>query len=169
MSAKFPAPIRNRGHFRKGQSGNPAGRPRGTRNKATLRVEALLAGGEPRVTRGVAERALDSGDPALLRYCLVRLLPPARRRRVELDLSPGNDADALATIIRAMADGLVSPLEARDIARSIAARRPTVATGDLERRLAELERVERESAAYPPCPSPASRERVASAASRVRV
>jgi Family of unknown function (DUF5681) len=30
--------------FRKGQSGNPSGRPRGARNKTTLAVEALLDG-----------------------------------------------------------------------------------------------------------------------------
>src|SRR6266851_295765 len=133
----------NRGHFRKGQSGNPAGRPRGARNKTTMAVEALFAGGAPRLTRAVVERALDSGDPALPRYCLVRILPPARRRRVELDRPAGNDADtiaaALAVIVRAVAEGVLSPLEASGIAKPIAARCRMVEMGDLERRVAELE------------------------------
>jgi uncharacterized protein DUF5681 len=32
------------GRFKKGQSGNPDGRPRGSRNKTTLAVDALLDG-----------------------------------------------------------------------------------------------------------------------------
>jgi hypothetical protein len=35
---------KQRGGFAPGQSGNPAGRPKGARNKATLAVEALLVG-----------------------------------------------------------------------------------------------------------------------------
>jgi len=30
--------------FKKGQNGNPGGRPKGTRNKTTLAIEALLDG-----------------------------------------------------------------------------------------------------------------------------
>src|SRR5260221_4801358 len=135
MSAESPASTRNPGHFQKGQSGNPAGRPRGARNKATLATEALLGGTAARLTREVVERALDSGDPVLLHFCLTRLLPPARGRRVALDLARGSDAGAvaaaLATTVRAMAEGVISPLEASDIAEVIAARRGAIQTFDL--------------------------------------
>src|SRR5216683_5670010 len=148
------APARNRGRFQKGQSGNPAGRPRGARNKATLAAEALLGGEAERLTRAVIERALDSGDSVLLRFCLTRLLPPARGRRVVLDLAAGSDAGAvsasLAATIRAMAEGIISPLEASDVARVIEAQRRAVEADDLDRRLARLERATSES-----CPSPA--------------
>src|SRR5260221_14662938 len=137
MSAESPASTRNPGHFQKGQSGNPAGRPRGARNKATLATEALLGGTAARLTREVVERALDSGDPVLLRFCLTRLLPPARGRRVALDLARGSDAGAvaasLAATIRAMAEGVISPLEARDVARVIERQRRAVTAADSDR------------------------------------
>ena len=55
--------------FRKGQSGNPSGRPRGARNKTTLAVEALLDGEAEVLTRKAIERAKD-GDSVALRLCL---------------------------------------------------------------------------------------------------
>jgi hypothetical protein len=67
--------------FRKGQSGNPSGRPRGARNKATLAVEALLDGEAEALTRKAIERALE-GDTTALRLCLDRLLPPRKDRLV---------------------------------------------------------------------------------------
>jgi uncharacterized protein DUF5681 len=35
--------VRPGGRFQTGQSGNPAGRPRGSRNKVTLKPEGMLA------------------------------------------------------------------------------------------------------------------------------
>jgi len=56
-------PGRARGRpFEKGRSGNPGGRRRGSRNKATLAAAALLAGGSDAVTRKAVETAL-GGDP----------------------------------------------------------------------------------------------------------
>ena len=45
------------GRFPKGQSGNPAGRPPGTRNAATRLAEALLSDAAPDITRATLERA----------------------------------------------------------------------------------------------------------------
>ena len=43
--------------FEPDQSGNPAGQPKGSRNKATLAVEALLDGEAEEITRKVIELA----------------------------------------------------------------------------------------------------------------
>ena len=61
------------GHFSKGTSGNPAGRPPGSRDRATLLMESLLEGEAEQLTRKAIELAL-AGDIATLRLCLERLI-----------------------------------------------------------------------------------------------
>jgi hypothetical protein len=142
--ANQPSTSSNPSHFQKGQSGNPAGRPAGSRNKATLAAEAMLEGELERLTREAIDRAMD-GDPLLLRLCITRLMPAPRGRRVQLDLAGGGDvADVAASLeatIRAVAEGVISPLEATDLAEVIELQRRTVETVDLERRLAHLEKI----------------------------
>jgi hypothetical protein len=161
MSEEITNSAENPGHFQKGQSGNPAGRPLGARNRATVAAEALLEGEAERLTREAIERALDSGDSALLRFCLSRILPPARGQRVTLELFEGNHAEAVAATVEAVATGLISPLEASGVAALLEGQRRAVETLDLEQRLAHLEGytgdpehfARRRLQAEPPCPS----------------
>jgi hypothetical protein len=69
--------MSNKGQFGAGQSGNPAGRPKGARNHTTRAVEALLDGEAEALTRKAIEMALDGDGPAM-RLCLDRLCHPAR-------------------------------------------------------------------------------------------
>jgi hypothetical protein len=50
------------GTFQKGQSGNPSGRPAGSRNKATLALDALLDGEGEAITRKAIELAKAATD-----------------------------------------------------------------------------------------------------------
>src|SRR5476651_2449841 len=131
----------NPGQFRRGQSGNPAGRPRGARNRAALALAALLDEEGPRLMREAIDRALD-GDSLLLRCCVARMVPVPRGRPVELDLAAGSGADdvlaSLAATVRAMAEGTISPLEASDVAEVLEGQRRAIETHDLERRLSRL-------------------------------
>src|SRR5713226_248592 len=142
MPVEIAASPSNPSQFQKGQSGNPAGRPPGSRNKKTLAAETLLEGELERLTREAIDRAMD-GDALLLRLCITRLLPAPRGRRVQLDLAGGGEiADVAASLeatIRAVAEGVISPLEATDVAEIIEVQRRTVETLDLARRLAHLE------------------------------
>lgn len=101
--------------FRPGQSGNPAGRPKGTRNRATLAVEALLEGEAKALTRKAIELAL-GGDTTALRLCLERLMPPRKDRPVSLALPAVATADdagkAIGAVLAAAADGKITPSEA---------------------------------------------------------
>jgi hypothetical protein len=54
--------------FEKGESGNPAGRPRGARNRATLLMENLLADDAEAIGRKAVEMA-KGGDMAAIRLC----------------------------------------------------------------------------------------------------
>lgn len=59
--------------FAKGQSGNPAGRPKGSKNKSTLFVE-LLEDDLPGLISVLRGKALD-GDMNAMRLLLERLVP----------------------------------------------------------------------------------------------
>jgi hypothetical protein len=62
------------GRFPKGVSGNPTGRPKGTRNRATRLAESLLDGEARALARKAVELAL-GGDVTALKLCLERLIP----------------------------------------------------------------------------------------------
>jgi predicted transcriptional regulator len=110
--------------FQPGVSGNPAGRPKGSRNKATLAAEALLDGEAQTLTAKAIELA-HSGDTIALRLCLDRILPPRRERVVIVDLPEivqGTDAaKALSAILKAVAAGELTPSEAKALSDMVAA------------------------------------------------
>jgi hypothetical protein len=111
------------GRFAKGRSGNPAGRPKGARNQATVLAEQLEEAGPDLLARAV-RRAFD-GDAVTLRALLGHMLPRPGDRTVELDLPPGaeTDDDAMfAATFRAVADGVISPADALRIGRLVALR-----------------------------------------------
>jgi hypothetical protein len=133
-------PYPNR--FRPGESGNPAGRPRGSRNRAALLMEQLLGEEIEDVTRAAAEKAR-KGDVGAMRLCMQRAAPAARGRAVLLDL-PANAtiedlSAAMTRTIEAMGAGEITPTEAEEIARVLDVQRRFVETLELERRLTQLE------------------------------
>ncbi|WP_425405852.1 DUF5681 domain-containing protein [Hwanghaeella sp.] len=130
--------------FQPGQSGNPNGRPKGSRNKATIAVETILDGEAEALTRKAIELAL-GGDGQALRICLDRICPPRKGRTIELNLPDMKDANGVAeaqsAVLQAVGEGTVSPDEGKVIADIIEARRKAIETLDHEKRLAVLERV----------------------------
>jgi hypothetical protein len=78
-------PTTNKVPWSKGISGNPSGRPAGSRNKATRAMEALVEGEAEQLTRKALEMVLN-GDPVALRLCFERLLPARKDRPIELNL-----------------------------------------------------------------------------------
>jgi Family of unknown function (DUF5681) len=127
------------GRFKKGRSGNPAGRRRGVRNKATEAAERLLEA----LTRRAVERALE-GDPTALRLCLDRIIPPRRGRTVRLAGAPpvrsaADLGDTMAAIATAATGGAITPGEAAELARVVEIFVRAIETSDFERRLRQLE------------------------------
>ncbi len=108
------------GRFLPKSSGNPAGRPKGSRNRTTLAAQALLDGEAEALTRKAIELAL-AGDPVALRLCLERILPRREERLVELPL-PEVETDeevtsAMAAVIQAVGAGILMPGEAETMSR----------------------------------------------------
>ena len=135
--------------FEKGRSGNPAGRPRGARNRATRAMQKLLDGESDALTRKAVELALD-GNTTALRLCLDRLLAPRRDRAAPLKLPPVEDAGglagAMAAITAAAGNGEISSTEAGRWARLVAVFLNALDAYDYEQRLHALEK--RLSTAY---------------------
>ncbi len=123
--------------FGKGQSGNPAGRPRGTKNRATRIAQLLLDGEAAALSRKAIELAL-AGDAFALKLCLDRILAPQRHRAVELELPALRDAadlaGAMAAVSAAAARGEITPGEAVELAQVIDTAIRAYKTCDVERR-----------------------------------
>ena len=115
--------------FPKGQSGNPAGRPRGSSNRATRAAEMLLDGEAAALTRKAVELAL-AGDQAALRLCLDRTVAPRRERAVELALPP---------IRGAVGRGAITPGEGFTLSQMMETFLRAIDASDFEGRLRELE------------------------------
>jgi Family of unknown function (DUF5681) len=73
--------------FEPGQSGNPAGKPKGARNKTTLAVEALLDGEAETLTRKAIELA-KAGDLAALGCASTGLLRLGKTAPCSLSYRP---------------------------------------------------------------------------------
>ena len=130
------------GHFVKGFSGNPAGRPLGSRNHATRTAEILLDGEAEALTRKAVSLALD-GDALALRLCLDRVIAPRRDRPAQFALPPIADAadaaNTMAAITSAVAEGALTPGEGAEVAKVVDTYVRTLEASDFERRLKALE------------------------------
>ena len=126
--------------FQPGQSGNPAGRPRGSRNRRTIAAERLFEEHAEKLTTTAIELATQ-GHPMALRLCMDRICP-TKDRPVAFEL-PGmaTAADAVAamgSVVQGVADGDLTPRDAAQIAAVIQAFARTLSTAELERELRDL-------------------------------
>src|SRR5262245_12667494 len=130
--------------FQPGQSGNPAGKPKGTRNKTTLAVEALLDGEAETLTRKAIELA-KRGDLGALRVCLDRIAPPRKDRPVMFELPPitsaADAAKAAAALLEAVALGDLTPAEASELGKLVEAYVKALEATEFAERLTKLEQL----------------------------
>lgn len=128
--------------WKPGQSGNPKGRPPGSRNRVTLVALAAMEEGADAIAKKIVEMA-KQGDMSAARMVLERLVPPAKERPVFLSLPDTDTAagitQAQAAILRAVAAGDLLPGEAATLAGIVEVRRKAFETQALEQRIATLE------------------------------
>jgi len=128
--------------FQKGECGNPAGRPRGSRNRATLLMESLLADDAEAIGRKAIEMA-KQGDMAAIRLCMDRLSPPRKGEPVAFELpplyKPADSVTAAAEIVAAVAAGELTPSEAAELAKVVDVYVRAIATKAFDERLTKLE------------------------------
>jgi Family of unknown function (DUF5681) len=128
--------------FEKGQSGNPAGRPPGARNKATLLAEAMFEGEAEAIVRMAIGKAKE-GDMTAIRLCLDRVIPRQRDRATAFDLPPiDSAADALAaltTIVAGVRAGDLTAAEGSELSKLVDHYLRALEAKDFEARLHMLE------------------------------
>jgi hypothetical protein len=125
------------------ERGNKAGkgRPPGSRNKKGIFLDMLEDRGEAIITKGIF-MAL-SGDRALQRLCIERLIPMAQppptrfrlpKNKGELDLK-----ELLQSVLKQTASGCLSPQQALDLAAFAETCARTVGNVENEKRIAAME------------------------------
>jgi len=130
-----------RGRFRPGVSGNPSGRPKGSRAVIRNAILEAVEDISPGLVRKGAEMAL-AGDSGLLVWFLSRLIPPARDRLIPLKLPAVNTpADALAALNLISVEvgaGEVSPSEGAALAGLVSQQLRAVEASDLAEKIEAL-------------------------------
>ena len=146
--------------FKKGESGNPNGKPSGTANRLTIAMrEQISAGANPigllqRVACGEAIE-IGSGDdkqtvtPTLEQMIRAasklvdKVLPDAKDGALKFDIgkitSPAEALEALGRVAQAVGEGQLTPSEASAVNAIINDFLTTYETTELERRLRDLE------------------------------
>ena len=118
------------------------GRPKGSRNKATLAIESLLQGQAEALTQTAVSKALE-GDSVALRLCMERIAPAPRDNPVEFALPPMNNAldasQVAGRVLTAVSEGNLTPIEATRVMGLIDSYRRTLELTEIEDRLQALE------------------------------
>lgn len=128
--------------WKKGESGNPAGKPKGTRNRMTNLAIAVLEK-DVEAIAGVVTAAALGGDLQAARLVIERLVPPIRERGVSLVLPPIDALEGVSAAQQAILDAVCAgdllPGEGTTLSGIVEQRRKAIESQELEQRIAALE------------------------------
>lgn len=125
--------------FKKGDRANPAGRPKGTKDKRT-ELRELLKPHAPALVKKAVQLALD-GDTTALRLCVDRIIPPIKSYEapVKLEGFDGTLSEQGQSILRAMGNGKLASSQTASLLQALAAQTRIVEAEELEKRVKALE------------------------------
>lgn len=125
--------------FQPGQSGNPAGRPKGIPDRRTALRKKLDEQG-PKLLTVALDKALE-GDAQALRLCLERIMPPvkAQAEPVRFELTGDTLTEQAQAILAAIAQGELDPATGRALLAAVADLAKITEIDELEQRIAALE------------------------------
>ena len=123
-------------------SAGNTGRPKGSRNKATIAIESLLQGQAEALTQTAITKAL-GGDSLALRLCMERIAPAPKDQPASFNLPEMNNAldasEAAGSVLTAVSEGELTPIEATRVMGLIDSYRRTLELTEIEQRLQALE------------------------------
>lgn len=130
--------ARDSGRWKKGQSGNAAGRKPGSGEVARLR--ASIAKMVPNLVKVLSKRALD-GDVAAARLLLERTIAPLKASEEAYPIAiPGDTlTDRGRSVLNAVARGVLAPGQGAALLASLGVIAKLVETDELTRRVEALE------------------------------
>ena len=118
-----------------------SGRPKGSRNKATIAIENLLQGQAEALTQTAVTKALE-GDSMALRLCMERIAPAPKDQPVSFSLPKMNNAtdasEAAGSVLTAVSDGELTPIEATRVMGLIESFKRTLELTEIKQRLQAL-------------------------------
>ena len=123
-------------------SAGNTGRPKGSRNKATIAIESLLQGQAEALTQTAITKAL-GGDSLALRLCMERIAPAPKDQPASFNLPEMNNAldasEAAGSVLTAVSEGELTPIEATRVMGLIDSYRRALELTEIEQRLQALE------------------------------
>ena len=115
-----------------------SGRPKGSRNKATIAIESLLQGQAEALTQTAVTK-----DSIALRLCMERIAPAPKDQPVSFSLPKMHNAldasEAAGSVLSAVSEGELTPIEATRVMGLIDSYRRTLELTEIEQRLQALE------------------------------
>lgn len=128
--------------FQKGQSGNPKGKIKGTKNKATRFIDSLMQSELNNISQKLIELAV-AGNLQAIKLVLDRVMPAKTSRSIEIEIPKiENTTDALqaiSTVIHAVGQGELTPNEGEAITKIIQSFTQTLQSYEFDQRLSTLE------------------------------
>lgn len=132
--------------FKKGQSGNPSGRPKGSKNKASLLAKELIEAETESIIKKLIEIAKE-GDLQAIKLVIERLLPPIKEQPFytssELPkINNLNDVNAsYAYLVQMLDNGEISLNEAKEITALFDSKRKSIEATELKEQIDELKAI----------------------------
>jgi Family of unknown function (DUF5681) len=131
-----------KGRFKPGQSGNPKGKPRGSKHRLTVLAERLMEDNVEGITNVIIAKALD-GNLQAAALILSRVKPVPKGRRLSFSMPTGLGLAGIATafdaIMAAVGQGAITTDEAAALAAILEKQAKILEVDETQRRLAALE------------------------------